>query len=591
MAKKSQAQLELCIGGYSDAGIRDINQDAFAVKVPTSYSELRYKGIVASLADGVSCSNHGQQASHTSVTQFINDYYCTAESWSVKRAASNVLNSLNRWLYQHSKEGLRHNGFITTFSTIVFKSTTAHLFHVGDSRIYRYRDGVLTQLTYDHARTLYAKKTVLTRGLGMDCHVEIDYQSQTLQQGDIFLLSSDGVHDWLPHKLLIEHLLTIAKTEKGASVREKTATLEQLASAICLDAQSKGSQDNLTCLLIKVDNLPHLNRGELFQSAVLLTIPPALQVGNEVDCFKIDKVLHQGVRSHVYLATDTRCNRQQILKMPSLNFVEDAVYLEGFSKEQWVGQKLTHPSIMKILPNIENSPFLYHICEYIEGITLRQWMQKNPHPPLNLVCDIIKKIVTAVRVLQRSSMVHRDLKPENIMISACGSITLIDFGTIQIDGLDEISAPIDTEVPVGTLDYIAPEYLNEGKATSLSDLFSIAVIAYELLSGELPYQPSTSQSLQKARASQWQYRPIQQFRKELPKWLDETLKKATNPTVAQRYGAMSEFVSDLSPRYKGQQKQHQEVSFLERDPLRFWQSLAAVFFMTTVIELFFILRG
>lgn len=584
VSKKSQAKLELCIGGFSDAGRREVNQDAFAVKVPTSYSEKKYKGIVASLADGVSCSNNGQQASHTSITQFINDYYCTAESWSVKLSASKVLNSLNTWLYHHSKGDLRHNGLITTFSTIIFKSTTAHIFHIGDSRIYRYRNGTLKQLTHDHARAIYGKKTVLTRGLGMDCNIDIDYQTASLQLGDVFLISSDGIHDWLSKEILKQQLLT--QDEESNSV----ASLEKIAKNICNAALDKGSTDNLTCLLLKVDNLPNSNIGELFKTSIELTIPPALSVGNEIDDYQIDKIIHQGARSHVYLATDKHTKRQQILKMPSLNFIDDTAYLEGFCKEQWVGQKLTHPSIMGIFQCNENSPFLYHICEYIEGVSLRTWMEKNPHPPLDIAQDIIKKIVSAVRVLQRSSMVHRDLKPENIMISESGAITLIDFGTIQIDGLDEIVPSVATEIPLGALDYIAPEYLNENKATSISDLFSIAVIAYELLCGQLPYLPSTSQSLHKARASQWDYRPIQQFREDLPSWLDDVLKKGTSPTLVTRYSAMSEFIGDLFPVNKGGQNQIVKRSFMEREPLRFWQSFAVVFFIIAVVELFVILQ-
>lgn len=584
LTKKSQAQLELCIGGFSDAGVRDVNQDAFAVKVPTSYSEKKYKGIVASVADGVSCSNHGQQASQTSVTQFINDYYCTADSWSVKLSASKVLNSLNGWLYHHSKGDLRHNGLITTFSTIIFKSTTAHIFHVGDSRIYRYRDGDLKQLTHDHARAIYANKTVLTRGLGMDCNIDIDYQTVLLQLGDIFLISSDGIHDWLSKDALTAQLLT---HRIGSSV----ASLEKTAKKICNQALNEGSTDNLTCLLLKIENLPNSNIGELFKTSIELTIPPALKVGNEIDDYKIDKIIHQGARSHVYLATDKQTQRQQILKMPSLNFIDDTAYLEGFCKEQWVGQKLTHPSIMGIFQRNENSPFLYHTCEYIEGVSLRAWMDKNPHPPLSVARDIIKKIVSAVRILQRSSMVHRDLKPENIMISESGAITLIDFGTIQIDGLDEIVPSVTTEVPLGALDYIAPEYLNDNKATSMSDLFSISVIAYELLSGELPFLASTSQSLQKARASQWQYRSIKQFRQDLPNWLDEVLKKGTSPLLADRYGAMSELISDLFPVNKSVQNETVKRSLLEKEPLRFWQSCSVVFFVVAVVELFIILQS
>ncbi len=580
---KQNSQLELCIGGYSDAGRREANQDAFAVKVPTSHSEKKYKGIVASIADGVSCSSNGQQASHTSVTQFIHDYYGTCESWSVKLSASKVLNSLNSWLYQHSsKDELRHNGLITTFSAMVFKSTTAHIFHVGDTRIYRYRDGCLKQLTKDHARCAYGKNSFLTRALGMDSHLEIDFQSTAVRVGDIFLLSSDGIHDYLSRQVLTAHLDSIKQENSTAT------EFEQLAETISKDALNKGSSDNLSCLLLKVQNLPISDINELFKRLTSLIIPPAMRTDNEIDNFKIERVVHQGTRSHVYLAREKSSQKQRILKIPSLNFVNDLVYLDGFAKEQWVGQKLKHPNIMTIFPKSESSPFLYHICEYIEGITLRQWIYDNPKPSLEDAREIIKNIVSAVRVLQRSGMVHRDLKPENIMLSENKEITIIDFGTVKIDGLDEISPAPSAEEPLGAVDYIAPEYLNGGQTSFLSDLFSIALISYELLCGELPYQSNNS-SLSRARLNQWKYRPIKQFRADIPDWLDAALRKASDPVAQKRYGAMSEFITDLFTPNKTLLKEREQFSLIERNPVRFWQSLALLFFAVALLELFVLL--
>lgn len=582
MSKAVQAKLDLAIGGLSTAGKRELNQDAFAVKQPSSFSEKKFKGVVACIADGVSCSNNGQQASQTSVTQFMDDYYSTNESWDVKKSAGKVLSSLNAWLYHHSKGDARHNGLITTFSSIIFKSTTAHIFHVGDSRIYRYREGVLTQLTKDHSRLTHGNNSVLIRALGMDCHVDIDYRSVPLQQGDIFLLSTDGVHDTLNNKALAKHLACHEQIE----VTEKT--LEVLSKTICDDAFNHGSSDNLSCLILKVGELPNSDINDIFQNLSKLVIPPAMQVGNEIDGFKVDKILHQGARSHIYLATEKVSKGRVVLKMPSLNFVDDSAYLDGFYKEQWVGQRLNHPSIMSIQPRIEKSPFLYHICEYVDGITLRQWMHENPQPSFEKVVSIIKKVVDAVRVLQRSAMVHRDLKPENILISHNNHITLIDFGTVKISGLDEISKLIE-EVPLGAADYIAPEYLYTGETSFLSDLFSIGVITYELLSGGLPYQENNQQSLQKAVNTQWVYRDIQQFRAGIPKHLNQVLMQATNTDVDKRYSSMSEFVNELQRATPRAVLAVNKPPLIERHPLKFWKSLSAILFTIVIIELFLLL--
>ncbi|TEW55762.1 bifunctional protein-serine/threonine kinase/phosphatase [Psychromonas sp. RZ22] len=585
--RQTTPKLSVCVGGYSTAGKREINQDAFAVKDPYSQSERNIKGIVACVADGVSCSDKGQQASHTSVTQFINDYYSTNKSWDVKQSASKVLNSLNSWLYQHNQDDLRHNGLITTFSSLIIKSTTAHLIHVGDSRIYRYRNKQLTQLTYDHSRAVYNNNTVLTRALGMDCHVDIDYQGVSLQVGDLFLLSSDGVHDYLDKQTLADYVDSL--TENSS-----TQDFEQLSQVICDDALKQGSSDNISCLLLQIRSLPNANLNELFMHLNSLNIPPALQVGNEIDCFKIDKILHDGVRSHVYLATNKLTQESVVLKMPSLNFEEDLDYLLGFYKEQWVGQSINHPSIMSIAKNIKDSVFLYHICEYVEGITLRQWMQEKPLPDLQIAQDIISKIVNAVRVLQRAGMVHRDLKPENIIIKTADDgeieVKLIDFGTVKINGFEEIVKE-QQEEPLGALDYIAPEYLNKGQSSALSDLFSIAVIAYELLTGKLPYPNNQGQSLDRARQYSWVYQPIKIARNDLPVSLDNVFKKALNPKLLERYSSMSEFIAELSKSQKKQSSKAPKQALLERDPIKFWKLCTFIFMGLSALELFLLLKN
>ena len=581
---QSKPKLKVCIGGYSTAGKRSVNQDAFAVKDPYSALEKNTKGIVACVADGVSCSNKGQQASHTSVTQFISDYYSTNQNWDVKQSASKVLNSLNSWLYQHNQDDLRHNGLITTFSSLILKSNTAHLLHIGDSRIYRYRAEQLKQLSHDHCRAVYNQNTVLTRALGMDCHLDIDYQAIPLQVGDVYMLSSDGVHDYLDKTILSEYLSTLDESSD-------TKEFEQLAQVICNDALAQGSSDNISCLLVKITSLPSADLSELFSHLSSLIIPPALQVGNEIDCFKIDKILHQGARSHVYLATDKSSSKKSVvLKMPSLNFEEDENYLLGFYKEQWVGQSINHPNVMSIAYNIKGSAFLYHICEHIEGTSLRQWMLQNPKPDLQQAYDIIGKIVNAVRVLQRAGMVHRDLKPENIIISTQGNIKLIDFGTVKVNGFEEIVKE-QQEQPLGAVDYIAPEYLNEGQSSALSDLFSIAVIAYELLSGHLPYPTNQAQSLDRARQYSWIYQPIQTHRAELSSRLDNVLQRALDPKPSKRYSTMSEFVAELTTIQKRLALKQPKKPLLERDPVKFWQSLAFIFIGISAVELFIMLRG
>jgi len=174
--------LKLSSAQYTETGPKEENQDFHALCMPEGQA-LKAKGAVIAIADGMSGSESGREASESCVNGFINDYYSTPDSWSVKNSAHKVLTSLNRWLYgkgQMTNAG--KYGLVTTFSAIVIKSTTAYLLHVGDSRIYRLRNGELKQLTRDHRIWVSESKNYLNRALGIDVHLDVDYKTVPLEQ-------------------------------------------------------------------------------------------------------------------------------------------------------------------------------------------------------------------------------------------------------------------------------------------------------------------------------------------------------------------------------------------------------------------------
>ena len=143
----AKTPLEVSFGGYSTAGLKSENQDAFAA-YEAKGNEAYYKGIVAVIADGVSTCERGAEASKVAATTFVKDYYSTPETWTVKESASRILTSLNSWLYQQGTVFARnYSEMVTTFSSLIFKSNTAHILHAGDSSIWRYRDGSVELLT------------------------------------------------------------------------------------------------------------------------------------------------------------------------------------------------------------------------------------------------------------------------------------------------------------------------------------------------------------------------------------------------------------------------------------------------------------
>ena len=237
-------QLQVSVGQYSDKGHKPRNQDFHGLCVPRE-PQLSSKGIAIALADGISSSDVSHIASETAVAAFLSDYFSTSDAWSVKTSVTRVLSATNAWLHAQTRRGQHRydmdRGYVCTFSAVVLKSTTAHLFHVGDTRIYRLRGVDLEPLTRDHRVWVGEGKSYLSRALGIGPQLEIDYQALAVEAGDLFLLATDGVYEFVEGRAM------------QRCIGEHAGDLQQAAQAIVEQALANGSDDNLTLQLVRVD--------------------------------------------------------------------------------------------------------------------------------------------------------------------------------------------------------------------------------------------------------------------------------------------------------------------------------------------------
>lgn len=562
---QAKNELQVSFGGHSAPGNKADNQDAFAA-LHTKGHDRDYKGIVACIADGCSSAKFAKEAANLAVSHFINEYLATEPSWSVKKSVSKVLASLNLWLYSqtptNSQQMHRQAHWMTTFTALILKSTSGFIFHLGDTRVAQLRDGELTQLTRDHKVNQH-----LTKALGAELHQEVDVYQFEIKQHDIYVLSCDGVHDFVTQTQVIECI-------------NSHNDLEAAAKAITQRAIAQGSDDNVSCLLVKVQQIPKKCLDERYRDLTKRKIPAVLQVGQQLDQYTVLRQIYASTRSHIYLVQSNEYAAPVVLKTPSINFAEDLHYLQGFMREGWVGQRINHPNVMKVLNTADDSDFLYHICEYMDGQTLRQWQADTPEPQLSQVRNIALQMVQALRAFQRLDMVHRDLKPDNVMIDAHGKVTLIDYGTVKIAAMhDDINQIVD-ECPQGTLGYTAPETLVTLNADFKSDLFSLAVIIYELLSGQLPYKSLSATQHSPLGNTVWHYRSIRDYRHDIPFWFDQTLMKATAVKPEHRYSSFSEFINDLNtPNSQLSMTITDKPAFYQRNPVMVWQVIAICLFL------------
>ena len=558
-------ELQISVGQYSDKGRKQTNQDFHGVLIPDQ-PLLGLKGIAIVLADGISSSNVSQVASESTVKSFLTDYYCTPESWSVKTSAQRVLAATNSWLHSQTRRSQHaydnDKGYVCTVSAMVLKSTTAHLFHVGDARIYRLTGNTLEQLTNDHRVIISSEQNYLGRALGINPQIEIDYQAIQLETGDVFLLATDGAYEHVGNRF-------VAK-----AINDSPQDLDGTAKTIVEEAYRQGSQDNLTVQIIRIDELPDRAAGEVFGSSSELPLPPLLEARMVFDGYRIVRQLHASSRSHIYLALDAETGALVAIKIPSIDLRDDPSYLKRFMMEDWVARRIDSPHVLKPRSHSRKRNFLYLVTEFIDGQTLTQWMIDNPKPELETVRGIVEQIARGLRAFHRLEMLHQDLRPENIMIDKTGTAKILDFGSTKIAGVAEAAPTAGHSDILGTVQYTAPEYFVGEGGSPRSDMFSLGVITYQMLTGNLPYGSQVARTRTKSQLRKLRYKPAIDDHREIPAWVDGALRRSVHPDPYKRYDSLSEYTFDL--RHPNANYLGASPPLIERNPSLFWKCTTAI---------------
>ncbi|MGH8491742.1 MAG: protein kinase domain-containing protein [Moraxellaceae bacterium] len=561
----------------SRAGRKPENEDALGIRVPNDHQRTA-KGVVLAIADGVSGAGEGRRAAEVSVQGFLSDYFATPETWTVKTSGERVISALNRWLFGQGQQYTQaHHGFLTTFSVLILRSQTAYVFHIGDSRIQRLRQdanggSTLEPLTVDHATRVGAEKTYLTRALGMDWQVEIDFRKTDVQAGDVFFLSTDGVHEFLPRPVLKKLLATASEN------------LEACCENILDAAFAAGSDDNISCQIVVVDALAPLGADDSHLQAAALPLLPDLAPGQRFEGLIVEAELHANARSQLYRVRDEKNGRCFVLKTPSRLFEGDSLQLSRFAQEDWLGQRIDHPHVVKGHAPLQARKSLYMLQEWLEGETLAAWAKKNQRPSAQAVSAFAEQAIKGLRALHRRETLHQDIKPENLFLCLDGTLKIIDLGAAHVAGMNDSPA----EDRPGAAEYAAPEYALNLPRDTRSDQFSLAITLYELLTGSHPYGEAYVQAASLADFQKLEYQSACRHNPHVPPWLDAALKKSLALEARARYDSLGEFLLDL-------QKPNPTLSpvnaqpWLERDPVGFWKVLALLMTLIAFLEALFLL--
>jgi serine/threonine protein kinase len=283
------------------------------------------------------------------------------------------------------------------------------------------------------------------------------------------------------------------------------------------------------------------------------------ETGSQIDSFRIDEPIAKSGMASIFRATDTRDGRIVALKIPHPDMEADPILSDRFKRESDIGERLNHPNVMRVFGGEKHSR-IYMVMEWCPGRLLRQILDEG-RLPQDRAIRIAIEILKALDYIHTNGVVHRDLKPENIMVDENDHIKLIDFGIAGDTASRRLTYANFTSM-LGTPNYIAPEQVKGKRGDGRTDLYSMGVILYEMLTGKLPFTGPTPLAAMNDRLLNHPLPPRVADPSVSPQ-LQEIIYRALERDPKNRYATAQEFIRDL--------EHPDQVGVEDRAELRDWQ--------------------
>ena len=555
------------VGFASETGPRKRNED-FAGAVFGSELPQPRRDVVAAIADGIGGAKGGRVAAETAVRGFLDGFCDLPETMEVRRAAARVLDALNGWIYSQAQRDSKLAGMGCTFTALVLRGRVAHVLHVGDTRAYRLSGDRLTCLTTDHVRDDGTGRShVLTRALGVETELRLDYATQPMARHDRFLLCSDGVHGFLGAKAIADIL------------RERSAS-EDTARALVTAALQSGSTDNCTALVLDVVELPTAESAEIGAAIMQLPLIPVPFAGETVDGFLLKVLVSDGRYTRLFGAVDEIEGGEVVLKFPKPQVAAVATYRAAFAREAWVGARVHSPWVGRI---IELPPgrqtCLYTVMPLYQGELLETRLDAPA-----VAGPGGRTQYRDQAGARRRGVAPRRHHPSRHQARQCHSrgrrIAQADRsrrGAGARTGGFPDRATFRARRPTWH-----PKCLPAKPGNEATDIYALGVTMFRAFTGEFPYgNPDATSPPRRDRPQ-----PLSALRPDLPAWLQATLGRAIAIDPAERFQDVMEFAVEMEAGpARAPAPMPRPQTLYERDPVRFWQGVAALLALALILSL------
>jgi len=538
---------EVDIGYSSQRGPREVNEDfAGAVRAPPG-DEAR--GLIAAIADGVSSGGRGVEAAQTTVMGLLADYFATPDTWEPTAALDRLIGAQNAWLADHNRRR-QADSALTTLTALVLHGQSYTIAHVGDTRAWRVRAGEAAAIavTQDHAFEHPDMRSRLTRAVGLDDQVRVDYLQGEAQVGDCFVLSSDGVHGVLKPAQL-------ASLALGGDAA-------QASDAIVRAALAAGSRDNATALVIRVLGLDARQLDDELGAGRRLAPLPLMKVGEVIDGYVITALVADTGVHLLYQARHPQTRALMALKTLHPSRASDPEERAMLAHEAWLGLRVSArdgSGFVRVHERPQDASALYVVFDWHGGRTLEQMRKGQPRGDVAEVLAAAIEIARALGRLHRHGVIHRDIKPANLHRGDDGRWRILDLG-VALSGRESAA---QRELHAGTPSYINPEQWAGATADAASDIFALGVTLYQWLAGRLPYgeiEPYQFARYRNDPAALIRSRP------DVPVWLDHLVRKAVARDPKQRFETAEELLLALERGASRPVNAPAATPLLQRDP-------------------------